>query len=45
MLEGHSGVQILTQLHDLMLPLDELDDKQKSAIFEKIAVSCCFLNL
>ena len=38
MLEGFSGVQILNQLHDLMLPMDELQDKQKSAIFERLAV-------
>ena len=39
MLEGHSAVQIITQLHDVILDLDELQDQHKSAIMERLAVS------
>ena len=39
MLEGHSAVQIITQLHDVILDLDELQDRHKSAIMERLAVS------
>ncbi len=39
MLEGHSGAQVLNQIHDVLVTSDELTDKQKSAIFERIAVS------
>lgn len=42
--EGYAATQILTQLHDAILEQD-LGDKQKSAIAEKMAVSCLFVCL
>ena len=39
MAEGHSAAQLINQLHDAVLPLDDVTDKQKSAIFERLAVS------
>ena len=38
MAEGHSAGQLITQLHDKFLMVDDLGDKQKAVIFEKIAV-------
>ena len=38
MAEGHSAGQIIEQLHDLITSSDELDDKQKSVICERLAV-------
>ena len=38
MAEGHSAGQLILQLHDKFLMVDDLGDKQKAAIFEKIAV-------
>uniref|UniRef100_A0A3Q4HEZ2 Replication factor C (activator 1) 4 n=1 Tax=Neolamprologus brichardi TaxID=32507 RepID=A0A3Q4HEZ2_NEOBR len=44
--EGYAATQILTQLHECVIEQD-LSDKQKSTITEKMAVShiirCCFL--
>jgi len=39
MADGHSAGQIILQLHDCIVPLDELNDQQKSAICERLAVS------
>ena len=39
MLEGHSAAQIITQLHDVILALDDLPDRQKSHVMERLAVS------
>ena len=39
MADGHSAVQLITQLHDYLIQLDDLNDSQKSAIFERLAVS------
>ncbi len=39
MAEGHSAHQVITQMHDLLLLLEDLTDEQKSAIFERLAVS------
>lgn len=39
MFEGHSAAQIITQLHDKIVQLDNLNDQQKSVICEKLAVS------
>jgi len=38
MAEGHSAGQILIQLHDIIVPSDSLNDKQKSAICERLAI-------
>lgn len=38
MFEGHSAAQIITQLHDKIVQLDNLNDQQKSVICEKLAV-------
>ncbi|XP_048748199.2 replication factor C subunit 4-like [Ostrea edulis] len=38
MYEGHSAAQIINQLHDKVIQLDDLNDQQKSVIFEKLAV-------
>ena len=38
-LEGHSGYQIITQLHDQLITNDNLNDKQKSVVMERLAVS------
>lgn len=37
--EGHSGYQVLTQLHDMLVTADFLTDKQKSVVLERLAVS------
>jgi len=39
MAEGHSAGQIILQLHDCIVPSDTLNDRQKSAICERVAVS------
>lgn len=36
--EGHPASQLILQLHDKLVQLDELDDKQKSVVMEKLAV-------
>lgn len=36
--EGHPASQLLLQLHDKVVQLDELNDKQKSVIMEKMAI-------
>jgi len=44
MADGHSAGQIILQLHDYIVPSDTLNDRQKSAICERLAVctlSCC----
>lgn len=38
MMEGHSGMQVITQLHDKLVEMESLTDKQKSVILEKLAV-------
>lgn len=38
MMEGHSGMQVITQLHDKLVEMETLTDKQKSVILEKLAV-------
>lgn len=38
--EGYAATQILSQLHDSIIE-EDLSDKQKSAITEKMAVSGC----
>ena len=37
-LNGHSASQIINQLHDLLLNMDDVTDKQKSVIMERLAV-------
>ena len=39
MADGHAAGQILTQLHDVIVPSDTLSDRQKSAVCERLAVS------
>ncbi|KAJ8310888.1 hypothetical protein KUTeg_012753 [Tegillarca granosa] len=36
--DGHAASQVITQLHDKVVVADELDDKQKSVICEKLAI-------
>ncbi|KAL4220047.1 replication factor C subunit 4 [Mactra antiquata] len=36
--EGHPASQLILQLHDTVVQLDELGDKQKSVVMEKLAV-------
>ncbi|KAH3810557.1 replication factor C subunit 4-like [Dreissena polymorpha] len=36
--EGHAASQLILQLHDKLVQLDELTDKQKSVVLEKLAV-------
>ncbi|KAL5004442.1 hypothetical protein ScPMuIL_017898 [Solemya velum] len=36
--DGHSAMQLITQLHDKIVQMEELDDKQKSIICEKLAI-------
>ena len=43
--EGYTTGQVINQLHDEIVFHDSLNDKQKSAICEKIAVSYYFLFL
>lgn len=37
--EGHAATQLVNQLHDVVVENDNLSDKQKSVITEKLAVS------
>lgn len=37
--EGHAATQLVNQLHDGVVENDNLSDKQKSVITEKLAVS------
>lgn len=37
--EGHAATQLVNQLHDVVVENDNLSDKQKSIITEKLAVS------
>lgn len=37
--EGHAATQLVNQLHDVIVENDNLSDKQKSIITEKLAVS------
>jgi len=39
MADGHSAGQIILQLHACIVTSDSLDDAQKSAICERLAVS------
>ena len=39
MADGHSAGQIILQLHDCIVPSDTFNDRQKSAICERLAVS------
>lgn len=36
--DGHAASQVITQLHDKVVVADELDDKQKSVVCEKLAI-------
>jgi len=36
--DGHSAAQLLTQIHDVLIDLDELKDKQKAVVMERLAV-------
>ena len=38
--EGHAASQLILQLHDKLVALDSLNDKQKSHVLEKLAVGC-----
>lgn len=42
--EGHAATQLVNQLHDVVVENDNLSDKQKSIITEKLAVSRHFLH-
>lgn len=35
--EGHAATQLINQLHDIIIEMDDLSDRQKSAITEKLA--------
>jgi len=37
--EGHAATQLVNQFHDVVVENDNLSDKQKSIITEKLAVS------
>lgn len=37
--EGHAATQLVNQFHDVVVENDDLSDKQKSIITEKLAVS------
>lgn len=37
--EGHAAIQLVNQLHDAVVEDEDLSDKQKSIITEKLAVS------
>jgi len=45
MSEGHSAGQIILQLHDTIVPSTDLNDSQKSAICERLAVGIPTNNL
>jgi len=36
--DGHSAAQLITQIHDVLIEMDELKDKQKAAVMERLAV-------
>lgn len=36
--EGHAAAQVINQVHDRIVEMDELNDHQKSAIMEKLAI-------
>lgn len=38
--EGYCASQLLSQLHDKVVYMDSLTDKQKSIIAERMGVSC-----
>jgi len=38
MMNGYSGSQLISQLHDLLVTSEELNDNQKSVIMEKLSV-------
>jgi replication factor C subunit 2/4 len=38
--EGHAATQLVNQLHDAIIENENLSDKHKSIITEKLAVSC-----
>ena len=38
-LDGHSASQLINQIHECLIQDDSLSDKQKSVIFERLAVS------
>ena len=44
-LNGDSASQIINQLHDLLLNMDDVTDKQKSVIMERLAVRIELLPL
>ncbi|XP_033729927.1 replication factor C subunit 4-like [Pecten maximus] len=37
--DGHSASQVITQMHEKLIEKEDLSDKQKAVIFEKLAVS------
>ena len=39
MAEGYSAAQLINQLHDDLVAMETITDKQKSAIMERVAVS------
>ena len=41
--EGHAASQLILQIHDKIVELDDLGDKPKSIIMEKLAVSTGFI--
>ena len=41
-LDGHSASQLIHQLHDNLMTDDSLSDKQKSIVFERLAVNTYF---
>merc|ERR1712025_707093 len=36
--DGHSAAQLITQIHDVLIEMDELKDKQKAAVMQRLAV-------
>ncbi|WAR28527.1 RFC4-like protein [Mya arenaria] len=43
--EGHAASQLILQLHDKLVEMDSLGDKQKSLVLDKLAVSNAGLNM
>ena len=41
--EGHAASQLILQIHDKIVELDDLGDKPKSIIMEKLAVGTRFI--
>jgi len=39
MADGHSAGQVIVQLHDCIVQSETLNDRQKSAVCERLAVS------